>query len=388
MQRNTETPYVPTDPTTAGDCTFFTDFENATADFGVTYEGRADTGDGLYTVSPGSWLHFGVRGVRGARPRFRIDRPDHLDERRRFVWSPDGREWAYFDRGAVDDTGEWYRFGNETAFEADEVFVAGLFPYRLSDLESLLARLDGSPYVSALGPRGFSPGRRPIYGLRITEPSVPADRKQAVVCLAGQHAWEAWGRQVLHGVLEAAVSDDPTAIRLREKATIYAYPMVNPDGVTLGHMRDGLVDYNPNRAWVMGAPPEAADSPVPEVDVLRRTIVDETAGEATYLLDFHSHAGWYDRCMWYADGGDPAVADLVNAVHRADGRAHDDAIVGTETVGGSSSERQTSKRWAETLGATGLTFEATPYGRPTMERYRHAGDAFVAGLEAVLDRRS
>ncbi|WP_207592789.1 M14 family zinc carboxypeptidase [Halomontanus rarus] len=373
--------FAPNDPRSVGDLTFFADFENASDDFRVSYEPE----DGAYEVAPYSWMHFGVDGVAGKRPTFRVDHPDHVDERRKFVWSPDGREWSYFEDITID--ADRYAFATAEPFETDRVFVAGLFPYRLCDLEELRYNLRDSPYVSGLAPRGYSPDRRPIHGLAITDPDVPAAEKHNVVVMAGQHAWEAWGRQVCHGFLEAVASDDTVARRLRRKAVVHAYPIANPDGVTRGHMRDGTVDHNPNRAWIAGAPPEAERSPVPEVDVLRRAILEDTGGEATYFLDFHSHAGWYDRFMWYADGDDPAVSDLVEAIHRADGERHGDAIVGTETVGGAPNpERKTSKRWAEaTLGATGLTFEATPYGSPSMERYRRAGGAFVAGLEAVLE---
>ncbi|MFC4986509.1 hypothetical protein [Saliphagus infecundisoli] len=88
--------------------------------------------------------------------------------------------------------------------------------------------------------------------------------------------------------------------------------------------------------------------------------------------------------MFYADD-DPAVRELVEAVSGADDRG-DGGLVGTDCVGGSGSDRKTSTRWArETLGATGLTVEATPHGSPPMERYRRAGASFVEGLAAVLD---
>lgn len=371
--------YVPTEPRSAGDLTFFADFENASDDFDVEYR------DGRYRVSPYSWMHFGVRGTAGTRPTFTVDRPDHVDERRRLVWSTDGREWSYFDDATVD--GDVYEFGNEEPFDSDRVFVAALFPYTLRDLQEQLRDIRESPYVGDLGPRGHSPERRPIYGLAITDPSVPESRKHDVVCLAGQHAWEGWGRQVCHGLIEAAVSGDPAADRLRKKVTLRVYPMVNPDGIVLGHSRDGTVDHNPNRAWVLGAPPDAGAGPVPEVDVLRRTILDETRGEAAYLIDCHSHAGWYDPFMWYANADDPGVVELVEAVHGADDDRNDGAVVGTDVVGGPPTpERKTSTRWAiETLGATAVTFEATPYSSPSRERYRAAGHAFVDGLDAVIE---
>lgn len=371
--------YVPTDEQSVGELTFFADFENASANFEARHE------DGSYHVSPYSWMHFGVRGTAGRRPTFRVDRPDHLDERRKLVWSTNGRDWSYFDH--ADAEGEYYSFANEKSFDTDRVYIAGLFPYRLSDLERLLRELEDHRFVRDLGPRGYTPNRRPIHGLAVTDPNVPEEKKRTVVSMAGQHAWEAWGRHVLHGLLEAAVSDDPAAARLRRNAVVYAYPMANPDGVTLGHMRDTTADHNPNRAWEFGAPPNGDQSPVPEVDVLRRAIVGDTDSEAAYLLDFHSHAGWYDRFMWYADGDDPEVVELVEAVHRADSERNEDAIVGTEVVGGSPDpERKTSKLWGtRTLGATSLTMEATPYGTPSISRYRRAGRAFVAGLSEVFD---
>lgn len=137
--------------------------------------------------------------------------------------------------------------------------------------------------------------------------------------------------------------------------------------------------------WILGAPLRSEPAPVPEIDVLRRAIVAETGGEAAYFLDFHSHAGWYDRFKFYADGDDPAVRELVEAIARADDGG-DGGLVGTECVGGSGSGRQTSTRWArETLGETGLTVEATPHGSPSMKRYRRAGGSFVEGLAATVD---
>lgn len=371
-------PHEPRDVQSAGDLEFFADFPNASVDFEVTFR------DGVYNVAPYSWMHFGVRGVRGRRPVFRTDRPDHLDERRRLVWSADGRTWSYFDIASPE--GDHYEFANEEPFDVDRVYVAGLFPYRGSDLADLLAQLRDEPTVSDLGPRGFSVQRRPIHGLRITDQSIPDERKLDIVAIAGQHAWEAWGRHVCHGFLEAAVSDATEARSLRRKAIIHGYPMANPDGIALGKARDGTVDHNPNRAWESGSLPTGSRSPVPEVDVLRRAILDDVGGGADYLLDFHSHAGWYDRFMWYADGDDPAVVELVEAIHRADAKRHEAVLVGTEIVGGAPDpERKTSKLWGtETLGATSLTFEATPHGCPSLERYQRAGDAFVAGLDEVL----
>lgn len=379
----TTAPYVISEPNPVGEYTFFTDFENATDEFTVSHE----PDEGCYTVSPGSWLHFGVRGVAGDAPTFRVDRPDHLDERRRYVWSLDGEEWHYF--GNVRTDADWYYVDNDEGFENDTVYVAGLFPYRLSDLEDLLRDLRTREHVFDVGPRGYSPDRRPLYGLRVTDPAVDDTDKRTVVMMAGVHAWEAWGRQVFHGFLGSLVSDDPAARSLREKAEVFCYPMVNPDGITRGHMKNTTVDVNPNRVWNTGTPSEGTPSEVPEVDVFRRTIVDETDGEAAYFVDFHSHAGWFDHCMWYANGDDPEVAALVEATHAADDEAPGGAIVGTDMVSNGTEGgpvRKTSTRWArETLGATTATFEATPYSQPSRERYRQAGAAFVAGLDDVLD---
>lgn len=172
--------YTPSQTNLAGDLAFFATFENASAGFEV----RAV--DDAYEVSPYSWMHFGVKGVAGRRPTFRVDHPDHVDERCRFVHSTDGRSWSYF--GDVDVGEAYYEFAPADPIEGDRLFVAGLFPYRRSDLEGLLASLRESPFVRRVGPWGHSPGRRPIYGLEITDPSVPECEKEHVVCLAGQHA--------------------------------------------------------------------------------------------------------------------------------------------------------------------------------------------------------
>ena len=367
--------YIPSETTEIGEFSFFADFENASDGFSVSHD------EGVFSVEPYSWMHFGVDGVARHQPEFRTPRPDHVDERRRLVWSADGEEWTYFDVGFGD--GDWYYFHNEEPFSSDRLYVAGLFPYRNRDLESLLCQLRGHASISNLGPRGYSPDRRPIYGFEIGDSSV-SNPAHNIVIIAGQHAWEAWGRQVMHGLVTAAISDAPAASRLREQARLFVYPMANPDGIARGHMRDGTADHNPNRAWFEDAPPAGEPSPVPEIDLLRQAIMRDTGGSATYLLDFHSHAGIYDRCMWYANAEDSDVNRLVEAIHEYDGTFHDDAIVGTHTVGSGGGSSPTGARWAQSLGATGLTFEACPYNGPSRARYRDAGLAFVAGLADVL----
>lgn len=93
------------------------------------------------------------------------------------------------------------------------------------------------------------------------------------------------------------------------------------------------VDHNPNCAWKDGAPPDGETSAVPEIDLLRRAIVDGMGGEATYLVDCHSHADWYDRFMWYADGDDSDAVALVEAIHEADADGSDEAVVGSTVRG-------------------------------------------------------
>ncbi|MEM8825678.1 MAG: M14-type cytosolic carboxypeptidase, partial [Pseudomonadota bacterium] len=98
--------------------------------------------------------------------------------------------------------------------------------------------------------------------------------------IARQHPGESMGEWWMEGALGMLTDPaDPIARALREQATLYIVPNMNPDGSRRGHLRTNAAGTNLNREW---HEPSMARSP--EV-VLVRDRMDETGCD--FALDVH-----------------------------------------------------------------------------------------------------
>lgn len=62
----------------------------------------------------------------------------------------------------------------------------------------------------------------------------------AVIISARVHPGESNASFIMEGIIEFLVSDDPNALRLRDKFVFKIVPMLNPDGVIIGNYRCSL----------------------------------------------------------------------------------------------------------------------------------------------------
>ena len=93
---------------------------------------------------------------------------------------------------------------------------------------------------------------RPVYAVALTDPQVPADDKQHVLIVAGQHGNEESGRMIALALMDWLVSPDGTETLRKQK--IVVMPNVNPDGAerdiydTAEGIRPNL-DHAPQGPW-------------------------------------------------------------------------------------------------------------------------------------------
>ncbi|MGB7405378.1 MAG: M14-type cytosolic carboxypeptidase [Pacificimonas sp.] len=132
--------------------------------------------------------------------------------------------------------------------------------------------------------------------------------------IARQHPGETMGEWWMEGALGRLVDPhDPVSRKLRERATIYLVPNMNPDGSRRGNLRVNGVGANLNREW---ADPTADRSP----EVLHvRNRMDETGVD--FCLDVHGDeaiannfiagaegiSGWNDTHQMRLDGWKAAL---------------------------------------------------------------------------------
>lgn len=112
------------------------------------------------------------------------------------------------------------------------------------------------------------------------------DRQEAVILLGRQHPVEVPGAIAMREFVDVVLGNSDLAREFRERFMLVIIPLVNPDGVALGHARhnDGLTDLN--RDW--------GPFTQPETQAVAR-LLDELAARdigPRLMLDFHATKQW------------------------------------------------------------------------------------------------
>lgn len=163
--------------------------------------------------------------------------------------SEDGKTWRVIPTEFLEGN----RLRIQVRLETGSLYLARLEPYRLSDVERLLADLRGRPDVE-ITPIGKTVEGRPLEIIRIGD----AAAASAALFRARAHAWEPGGNWVLEGLVRWLASDDPAAQRCRKRYVVYALPMANKDGVARGMTRFNVLGRDLNRNWDRPADPALA----------------------------------------------------------------------------------------------------------------------------------
>lgn len=239
-----------------------------------------------------------------ANIRLRIRRDSHADFRQWFYFRLQGQrgrplvlrfenagECAYADGWhgyqivASYDRQNWFRIAG-TVYDgrvitgahtpqADSIWYAYFEPYSHERHLDLIARAQaGGAKLIGLG--GTVEGRD-LDLLRLG-PDDTARRK--VWIIARQHPGETMAEWFCEGLIERLLDTaDPLARRLRELATLYIVPNMNPDGAIRGNLRSNAAGANLNREW---ATPSIERSP----EVLH-TLAAMRASGCDLFLDIH-----------------------------------------------------------------------------------------------------
>jgi murein tripeptide amidase MpaA len=212
------------------------------------------------------------------------------DELHRFSIVNAGRSrtsdgWRGYRAVASYDRRTWFRVptrfdGESLSFELKPrhplVFFAHFAPYTLGRDARLLSWCQRRPGVR-IEPLAESVEGRPIDVLCIG--SGP-DRGRTCWITGGQHPGEPMSRWFVEGLLERLLApEDPVAHRLRQEATFYVVPNVNPDGSLSGRLRTNAAGLDLNREWQDPSPARS-----PEIHALRARM--EQTG-VDFFLDAH-----------------------------------------------------------------------------------------------------
>ncbi len=163
---------------------------------------------------------------------------------------PDG--WSGYAACVSEDRENWIRARTSYAdgvltithtADSGVFWVAYFPPYSLERHHDVVTRMAGreGAALEALGP---TLDGRDIDLLTL------GDGPLKVWLYARQHPGETMAEWWMEGALERLTdAADPVARRLRQKATFYIVPNMNPDGSFRGHLRTNALGVNLNREW-------------------------------------------------------------------------------------------------------------------------------------------
>jgi hypothetical protein len=189
-----------------------------------------------------------------------------------------GEAWVTMDSSAVQIDALTNAATLRLEVGPDTLWVAGQEMMTSSFFDSWTAGLAEKPYVSR-GVAGRSGRGRPIPLVEFGDRGAT----RHVMVMGRQHPPEATGTMALLAFVEELAGDSPLAQEFRENFRVHVIPLVNPDGVDLGHWRHNTGGVDLNRDW------EAFNQPEPSA--VRETFTDilERPGhELWFGVDFHS----------------------------------------------------------------------------------------------------
>jgi hypothetical protein len=165
------------------------------------------------------------------------------------VISEDGVNWQSI---SMDPTADG-RVGFQVNLGQGAMYVARVEPYRISDLNRLLERIQKHPAVK-ISKIGSTHEGRDLEIIQIGSEAAA----YRIFLRARAHPWEAGGNWVLEGLIARLLQEDDAAVRWRNQYCVYILPMANKDGVARGRTRFNLLGKDLNRNWDKPAAAELA----------------------------------------------------------------------------------------------------------------------------------
>ena len=203
-------------------------------------------------------FHFQLQGKTGSRVKLEFKNLENVyngkpgsvaKEIKAVVISENGRDWRSISTKSLPDD----RVQVTLEMPGPKLYVARAEPYRISDLDHLLAEIRPSPLVQ-ITLIGKTVEGRELEIVRVGEERAP----YRIFLRARAHPWEPGGNCIVHGLIHRLLKQDPAAQQFLKQYCVWILPMANKDGVARGHTRFNLNGKDLNRDW--GQPPRPAAS--------------------------------------------------------------------------------------------------------------------------------
>lgn len=161
-----------------------------------------------------------------------------VSEKTNCLISKDGKNWTVIPTDFI--TGNRLKF--KIQMNSDQIYVASVEPYRISDLDKLLIEIKEKPQVEIMKVGSTAEGR-PLEIIRIGNPDAPF----SVFLRARAHSWEPGGNWVVQGLIRTLLEKE--SAHFLRRYCVYIMPMTNKDGVARGRTRFNTNGKDLNREW-------------------------------------------------------------------------------------------------------------------------------------------
>lgn len=238
-----------------------TDFESGA---GENFHYRKDGSIGFSIAQdPGGdqylWFYFRIVNREKKQLKFTIENAAHAHQagRRwnitRPVFSADGSTWVHADKFRYSDVtgigsilGRNPQFHFQSPIDAETLWVAYSYPYTNGDLAAFLKTIDHRKEVT-ISSIGKSEQGRDIIRIDITG-DTESNEKPRIWVIGREHPGETPQSFLCEGMISALLESAAG----RELRTVFDFtfvPIVNPDGVALGHYYHNATSVNLSRDW-------------------------------------------------------------------------------------------------------------------------------------------
>lgn len=299
-------------------------------------------------INPSPWYAFRVRSERDKRVTLHLTYGNDAYHRYFPKISPDRQVWTPADSSLVLKNVNGKELYVTLELKAGEtIYVAGQEVINSADVAVWARGLAQHPNVS-LTTVGQSKLGRDL--LRMDIRSGEADKRPTIVLFSRQHPPEVTGFLALQGFLNGLLAD-PRLADFLSQYQFLVYPLLNPDGVDLGHWRHSAAGIDPNRDWGYYRQPEA-------YTVANDVVAFAKEHRSKIVLGMDFHSTWKDVYYTHDVSVTPPSAlpgfkdAWLAGIERAIGgdfRINEEA----EPVG-----KPTTMSWFRTqFGAEGITYE-------------------------------
>ena len=197
------------------------------------------------------------------------------------VVSNDGKNWRHVPGELLNSN---KRMKIMFHMDSDSLYIAGVEPYRVSDLHKLLFKIKNDDRID-IETIGKSVEGRDLHIIRIGNETAP----HSVFIRVRAHPWEPGGNWVSEGIIDKLLQRTKEVDDYLKNYCVYILPMANIDGVVHGKARYNMNGMDLNRGLEKPADPVLS----PEVYHMEQWF-EKMIGKGTkpdLAIDFHNDDG-------------------------------------------------------------------------------------------------